>query len=83
MDASRCADRLALNWRSGVAWPRTVSICASAGWRLLGGTGLLSLTALPAKHYLQEDQSPALAVLITRYAGTLCRCPAAPDSAFS
>lgn len=38
------------------------------GWRMLEATGLPSLTALPAKHFLQEDHAPQVAALIAEHA---------------
>jgi pimeloyl-ACP methyl ester carboxylesterase len=38
------------------------------GWRAMRSAGLSSLAALPARHFLQEDQAPAVAELITRHA---------------
>ena len=38
------------------------------GMKALAATGLPSLAALPARHYLQEDQAPAAAELVARLA---------------
>ena len=40
------------------------------GWPALRATGLSSMSVVPASHFLQEDQAPALAVLISRFAST-------------
>lgn len=38
------------------------------GWAALRMTGLPALAALPARHFLQEDQAPAVAALVARLA---------------
>jgi pimeloyl-ACP methyl ester carboxylesterase len=38
------------------------------GWQALRATGLPWLHALPARHFLQEDQAPAVAALVARFA---------------
>jgi haloalkane dehalogenase len=38
------------------------------GWTALRATGLPTLSALPARHFLQEDQAPAIATLVAAHA---------------
>jgi haloalkane dehalogenase len=38
------------------------------GWRALEATGLPSMSIVPARHFLQEDQAPAISVLIAEHA---------------
>jgi len=40
------------------------------GWKVLAATHLPSLTVLPARHFLQEDQAPQVATLIAEIART-------------
>jgi pimeloyl-ACP methyl ester carboxylesterase len=40
----------------------------SFGWAALHATGLKHLTALPARHFLHEDQAPAVAELVADHA---------------
>ncbi|TFH20540.1 MAG: alpha/beta fold hydrolase [Acidimicrobiales bacterium] len=38
------------------------------GWRTLEATGLPSMSIVPARHFLQEDQAPAISALIASHA---------------
>jgi len=38
------------------------------GWRALEATGLPSMSIVPARHFLQEDQAPAISALIVSHA---------------
>ena len=37
------------------------------GWRALETTGLPSMSIVPARHFLQEDQAPAISALIAEH----------------
>jgi pimeloyl-ACP methyl ester carboxylesterase len=37
------------------------------GWRALDATGLPSMSIVPARHFLQEDQAPAISALIAEH----------------
>jgi hypothetical protein len=38
------------------------------GWRALEATGLPAMSIVPARHFLQEDQAPAVSTLIAAHA---------------
>lgn len=40
------------------------------GWKMLDATGLPSMTIVPGKHFLQEDNAPAVATVIAENAAT-------------
>ncbi len=42
------------------------------GWRALEATGLPSMSIVPARHFLQEDQAPAISALIAHHADRAC-----------
>ena len=44
------------------------------GWRTLEATGLASMSIVPARHFLQEDQAPAVSALIAEHVGRTATC---------
>ena len=70
VDYSHVVDASAVPYRVAVAWGALDPILSlrRVGLRMLGATGLPSMTVLRGKHFLQEDNASEIAAIIVRNA---------------
>ena len=70
VDYSHVVDTRSVPYPVALAWGGLDPILSlrRMGWRALAATHLPSMTVLPGKHYLQEDNAPEIAAIIARNA---------------
>lgn len=70
LDYSHIVDSRTARYPIALAWGGMDPILSlrRMGWRALSATHLPSLTVLPGKHFLQEDNAPEIAAIIARNA---------------
>ena len=70
VDYSHVVDSRTTPYRVALAWGGLDPILSlrRMGWRALAATHLPSMTVLPGKHFLQEDNAPEVAAVIARNA---------------
>ena len=70
VDYSQVVDSRKVPYSVALAWGGLDPILSlrRMGWRALAATNLPSMTVLPGKHFLQEDNAPEIAALIARNA---------------